>query len=140
MKITEQFDTRVERIPFSGCWIWTGHATPGGYGVISHDGKQQYAHRVSFEFHIGKKPGELNVCHRCDVPSCVNPDHLFLGTQSDNVKDAYDKGRKIAVKGPSKKTHCPQGHPYDLFNTQIRANGHRRCAECHRAQERERNK
>jgi hypothetical protein len=73
----------------SGCWIWTA-ANKDGYGRYSNSG---YAHRISWEMHFGKIPAGMFVCHKCDNPPCVNPDHLFLGTNQDNVNDMRAKGR-----------------------------------------------
>lgn len=75
------------------CWIWTAGKS-NGYGIFRvGDNKTISAHRYSYILHNGKEPGSLFVCHRCDNPSCVNPDHLFLGTQGDNIQDMIDKGR-----------------------------------------------
>ena len=79
-----------DRITFGdGCWLWKGKPGSGGYGSWKHG----QAHRASWEFYRGPIPAGLQVCHRCDVPLCVNPDHLFIGTQSDNIQDMYAKGR-----------------------------------------------
>jgi DNA-binding XRE family transcriptional regulator len=78
--------------PNSGCWLWTERMSPEGYGVISVNGKPVYAHRYSQEIHNGH-PGDLHVCHKCDTRSCVNPNHLFLGTRFDNIQDCVRKGR-----------------------------------------------
>ena len=74
------------------CWNWTGALTKG-YGYLSKDSKKYYAHRYSWIIHNGLIPENLCVLHKCDNPLCVNPDHLFLGTTLDNVKDKIAKGR-----------------------------------------------
>lgn len=88
---------RIERrsIPVteSGCWIWDGYLDSCGYGRTGFANEQQSAHRVSWKVFRGPIPKGLCVLHRCDVPSCVNPDHLFLGTQIDNIDDMTRKGR-----------------------------------------------
>ena len=84
---------KIEKIPFSGCWIWTASCTANGYGQIRFNQKQTYSHRVSWILHNGEIPDGLNVLHKCDVRCCINPDHLFLGTQLENIKDMIAKGR-----------------------------------------------
>jgi hypothetical protein len=76
-----------------GCWLWTGRFNNMGYGKICSGDGEQYAHRVSWALANGSVPAGLFVCHRCDNPACINPDHLFLGTQKDNMQDCKDKGR-----------------------------------------------
>lgn len=83
------------------CWIWTG-STSEGYGQINvggGDGRHDWAHRVSWEIHHGPIPDGLWVLHRCDNPSCVRPDHLFLGTVADNNRDMIAKGRHRSPSG-----------------------------------------
>jgi hypothetical protein len=75
------------------CWVWKGSVNHANYGMYKFNGKFRLAHRLSYEIHIGSIPSGMLVCHKCDNPSCVNPDHLFLGTQKDNINDCVAKGR-----------------------------------------------
>ena len=87
------------------CWLWTAFTKENGYGQFGrakHDGV--YAHRFSYELHVGPVPEGLCVLHKCDVRSCVRPDHLFLGTERDNAHDRDTKGRMVTPFVP--------GHAY----------------------------
>src|ERR1700730_16330475 len=86
-KITleERFWNGVKKT--ENCWEWTKAKTLAGYGLIGYGKKLLYAHRLSYEIHIGSIPEKMFVLHRCDNPSCVNPKHLWIGTNHDNVKD-----------------------------------------------------
>lgn len=120
------------------CWLWTG--TTGGsvpYGQFYVGGKSVRAHRFSYGAFIGQIPPGLLVCHHCDVPLCIRPDHLFAGTMSDNIKDAIKKGRVIPVNSRclppwnKGKTHCLRGHEFTEANTIIgRKSGLRSCRIC----------
>lgn len=91
----DRFMGFVSPEPNSGCWLWTGSLTKsGGYGQISIDRKPHRAHRVSYEHFYCTDASEKVICHKCDVSSCVNPDHLFSGTHADNVQDKVKKGRQ----------------------------------------------
>lgn len=95
--VEDRFFCKVKK-SFS-CWIFTGHLNNKGYGYFAVDGKKILAHRFSFELHKKRVPVGLCVLHRCDVPPCVNPSHLFLGTKKDNTQDMFSKGRNITVRG-----------------------------------------
>jgi len=96
--IVDRFGDKVDKSPRgSGCWLWTGTVTSRGYGKIGLGSAVEgevLAHRLSWELANGKPvPDSLYVLHRCDNPLCVNPDHLFVGSQADNVHDMMTKGR-----------------------------------------------
>lgn len=78
--------------PEIGCWEWAGPRNKQGYGIVSFNGRKS-AHRLAWELSKGPIPEGMCVCHRCDVPWCCNPAHLFLATSAENIRDASDKGR-----------------------------------------------
>lgn len=93
--VGRRFWAKVEKGP--GCWLWTGAKNSRGYGQTASGlkGKSKLAHRASYEHFYGPIPDGLYVLHRCDVPHCVNPQHLFVGTAADNMQDAVRKGRAL---------------------------------------------
>jgi hypothetical protein len=97
------------------CWLWTASLNNKGYGKIGEGKKILLAHRVSWELHFGPIPDRLCVLHKCDNPKCVNPDHLFLGTQKDNAQDMVRKNRGFFQKHPEKirrgDRHWTRAHP-----------------------------
>jgi hypothetical protein len=80
------------KIDNNGCWIWQ-RETHKGYGRIYFDGKRMRAHRASYMAFNGELQEDMSVCHSCDNPTCVNPEHLWLGSHSENMRDGYRKGR-----------------------------------------------
>lgn len=103
----ERFRERYTVMP-SGCWHWDSIGDKGRAGKFSINGEAIYASRASFILHKGD-PGKLHVCHTCDNGLCVNPDHLFLGTHLDNMRDMVQKGRK--PKGRETNTFLGSSHP-----------------------------
>jgi hypothetical protein len=96
------------QIDESGCWLWTGGTRPNNKGVAyprhwTDDRKSIGAHRFSFELVNGEIPKGMYVCHKCDTPLCVNPDHLFVGTHHDNMRDMVQKKRSFTGRGEHKK-------------------------------------
>jgi hypothetical protein len=126
----DDFFDKIMPEPNTGCWLWAGRLHYKGYGEIGFFSKKQKAHRVSWLLHKGEIPDGLFVCHKCDTPACVNPDHLFLGDNKDNIDDSVRKKRHAS----SRKTHCQNGHEYNEENTRYKNNGKERaCKACDRA-------
>lgn len=132
--ITERFLQKFVPEPNTGCWLWTASINNSGYGQILEKRKAKLAHRISWVLHNGPIPFGMHVLHKCDTRPCVNPSHLFLGTNSDNVRDRVKKNRTF--NGQSAKTHCPKGHEYTEENTHIyktKRGGlgiQRKCRQC----------
>lgn len=112
-----RFMRYVEPDTNGGCWLWSaGRTKKSGYGQTSQSHRHMVAHRVSWRLHRGAIPEGLKVLHRCDVPACVNPDHLFLGTQADNVADMMAKGRNNLRKYGYRPRRNGKLTPTDVLN------------------------
>ncbi len=126
-KLRDRFLKRL--IKKDGCWDFKGVPKTGGYHTIRLNYKTLAAHRVSwFIFKNEWPPQDKFVCHSCDNRRCQNPEHLFLGTAKDNVRDMLNKGRQVAQR----KTHCKQGHEFTKENTymQGKEKTKRGCKTC----------
>lgn len=114
------------------CWNWVGCLNDDGYGSIRYENKARKAHRISYLLEYGAFDERLRVLHSCDNPTCVRPDHLFLGTQGDNMRDMVLKGRHGAGSSNpptfeeynktkrNKRDVCRRGHPFSKENTRIK--------------------
>lgn len=114
----QRFLSRIAKpAEYDACWEWRGKKHFGGYGLIKLGRREYLAHRVMWTLHHGEIPPGLLVCHHCDHPSCVRPEHLFLGTNRDNTLDAVQKGRITPPVNPHRYRY-PSGadHPNAKLN------------------------
>ena len=126
----ERFWARVNKGLPKECWEWKSASVRGGYGQISVNGKRAIASRMSWELHNGKIPNGMFVCHHCDNPPCVNPGHLFLGTNFDNALDRTQKGRQPPNQHVS-QTRCLRGHSLaDAYREASHGKIQRVCRVC----------
>ena len=109
----------------AGCREWVGERRRG-YGIVTHEKRRWYAHRLAWTLANGPIPNGLLVCHRCDNPPCINVEHMFLGTNADNMQDASTKGRLRGGAGRKRKSTCKNGHPFDRLNSK----GQQVCSTC----------
>lgn len=120
-----RFWSKVEKT--QTCWLWTAVLNSAGYGRFYLNGKMRLAHRLAFEADRGPVEPGLQLDHLCRNRACVNPQHLEPVTQRENIL----RGTSPAAVA-SRRSHCPQGHPYDEVNTLRSTSGSRRCRACSR--------
>ncbi|GGY65551.1 HNH endonuclease signature motif containing protein [Streptomyces xanthochromogenes] len=129
---TDRFLAKV-RDSESGCWEWTGHIKPNGYGQVTVGGRKFNAHRFAYEAMVGPIPSGLVIDHLCRNRRCLRPEHLDPVSQRTNV---------LRGEGPAadnaRRNHCVQGHPFDDANTYVRRDGSRSCRSCNAARNRRR--
>ena len=99
LPIKERLESKMMPEPNSGCFLWTGYVSGSGRPSLSVKDKDVTAARLAYSEYVGPIPGGMCVLHKCDNGMCVNPDHLFLGTQVDNIKDMDKKGRRTILRG-----------------------------------------
>lgn len=127
--MSETFFESVLKLGVDECWMWQGSRhNASGYGRYSEGGKEWLAHRYSATLVYGKIPNGTYVCHTCDIPLCVNPNHLFLGSPQENVDDMISKNRHHLQR----RTHCKHGHEYTDENTHYKPSRPRTrvCKRC----------
>lgn len=95
LSLKERFYSKFIVNSENGCWEWAANRFPKGYGCFKLNGKSNAAHRISYKIHVGEIKERMVICHKCDNPCCVNPNHLFMGTQKENLQDRNLKGRSI---------------------------------------------
>lgn len=120
-----RFANKINFAADNDCWEWSSTKNSHGYGVFKYKYKMWLAHRLLFH-ERGIKINKKVLMHRCDNRACLNPRHITVGTQGENLKDMYSKGRDKN----SKKTHCKAGHLFDFKNTKINNRGARICLIC----------
>jgi hypothetical protein len=130
-QLPERYRKRIRVDDAKGCWLWLGAKTSKGRGNVKICGRAVSTHRFFFELLIGPVPSGMELHHKCEVPTCCNPDHLKVRTRLQHRRIHLE--RKYANR---EKTHCPRGHPFNQENTHVELrNGkfvRRRCKTCRR--------
>lgn len=126
MSLPKRFVSKFVVNKKSGCWVWQA-SKRDGYGRYHHDNKWTQAHRYAYEKLCGEIPPNLQIDHICRNRACVNPNHMEIVTQQENIR----RGKSPFIIN-SQRTHCINGHEFNTENTIIDANGYRRCRACHR--------
>jgi hypothetical protein len=140
--LEDRFWKAVSPCPNTGCWLWEGTAIGAARyscGGIRDGGKYLKATHVSLMLHGQPRPTKDAIaCHHCDVPMCVNPDHLYWGSHSSNALDAFARGRRtqnvVAAVRRRSRTHCPNGHEFTPENTFVRRGAKKQQRVCRACQ------
>lgn len=123
----EDFYRKINKT--DSCWLWMGKPDKDGYGKFTLNKKRQRAHRISYKLNIGPIPEDKpQILHHCDNPPCVRPEHLYAGTNKENMRDKVTRNR--ASNQNKFKTTCPRGHEYDTFRKKKNGKTERRCKTC----------
>lgn len=120
--ITEYIENNTSDYDGNGCLLWTGSSN-GAYGKGTYKYEEFLAHRKVYEVYIGEVPDGIFVCHSCDIPLCVNPKHLFLGTPLDNMRDMIAKGRGRFLNGVERGANVLDEHDVRMVRS-LRKQGH----------------
>ncbi len=123
--IEDRFWLKVALRAHSECWMWLGAKDHDGYGRVSRDGKLVAAHRVAYELGVGLFDDGDDIHHLCHRPLCMNPKHMRVLSHGRHVQLGNSPSAQAA-----RRTHCPQGHPYDEANTRYTRQGWRECRVC----------
>lgn len=119
MNLTKQqlnrFWAKVDTKTENECWEWTASKNNKGYGQFAINKIAKSTHRISYTIHKGEIPDTMSICHTCNNPPCVNPKHLYIGTDTQNMRQAADEKRLASQK----KTHCKSGHEFTPQNTAL---------------------
>jgi hypothetical protein len=144
----EKFWAKVSKPEGADCWIWIGARVNDEYGQMNIAHKRVLAHRISYELKYGSIPTGSLILHHCDVRQCVNPDHLYAGSYSDNIRDRWKRNRASFAKllavdrkmvPRKRKPTCGKGHPFTPENTRYKKRGlgfARQCRECEKQRRR----
>jgi hypothetical protein len=123
-----RFIGKIKSFEKDKCWEWSGYKRKDGYANFWIKDKVYLAHRISYMISRGNVDKKTCVCHTCDNRSCINPDHLWTGTQADNMRDCAKKGR--IVNKEMAKTHCSRGHEYTHIYIKKTGGRTRKCRIC----------
>jgi hypothetical protein len=134
-KLLSRFWSKVKLGEPDECWEWTAGHDGRGYGQFWANGRTRRAPQVAWEiYNLTEFPKGKGACHTCDNPPCVNPSHIWPGTQKENSHDCVRKGRHVPATSPWNRgiTHCKSGHEFTPANTYVTAAGYRQCQACMR--------